>query len=68
MVHRGADENPACQFARDAFKRIQESAPALKMDVDTAPLQVELSMDIPAQPGLGFPVHLNLQNIRDVGR
>lgn len=50
------------QIAEDIFRTIQEKNPVLKMEVDEDHSQLDLVMDIPAQPGLTFNIHLNLQN------
>ena len=36
------------------------------MNLDLNPEHVELALDIPAQPGLSFKVHLNLQNLDEL--
>lgn len=41
---------------------IQGLHPNLKMGIDDNHPQLDLTMDIPAQPGLTFNIHLNLQN------
>lgn len=49
------------EIAEKTFRRIAKLFPDLKMERnDEAP--VELSIDIPIQPGLKYAVHLNLQN------
>lgn len=40
--------------------------PALSMNLDLRPAHMDLAMDIPAQPGLSFDVHLNLQNLDEL--
>jgi len=50
------------QIAKDAFAAIQGMYPNLKMDIDEGHTQLDLAMNIPAQPGLAFNIHLNLQN------
>jgi hypothetical protein len=45
-----------------AFRRIGASFPHLLMTVDEAPRNVDVSVEIPAQPSLSLPVSLNLQN------
>ncbi len=48
-------------IAQEAFSRIGARSPGLAMTQDmSAP--VELSIEIPVQPGLKYAVHLNLQN------
>ena len=48
-------------IAQEAFSRIGARSPGLAMKQDmSAP--VELSIEIPVQPGLKYAVHLNLQN------
>jgi hypothetical protein len=49
-------------IAISTFERIRAAFPALAMNLDSHHKQVDLAMDIPAQPGLSFDVHLNLQN------
>jgi hypothetical protein len=49
-------------IAISTFERIRAAFPALTMKLDLHHKQVDLAMDIPAQPGLTFDVHLNLQN------
>ena len=43
------------------FEGIRDAFPWLSMRLDREPAQVDLSMDIPRQPGLAFDVNLNLQ-------
>ncbi len=49
-------------IARVAFGEIQAAFPELTMILDLEPEHVDVAMEIPAQPGLSFPLHLNLQN------
>jgi len=49
------------KIAEEAFQRISERFPSLVMK-RTPSVPVELSVDIPAQPGLKYAVNLNLQN------
>ncbi len=49
-------------IALDLFRQIQAEFPNLLMDLHLEPEHVDLSIDIPVQPGLIFPVSLNLQN------
>ena len=43
------------------FRSIQESFPKLSITLNTDPGNVDVSLDIPAQPGLAFDVSVNLQ-------
>ena len=43
------------------FEEIRDAFPRLSMRLDQEPVQVDLEMDIPEQPGLAFRVNLNLQ-------
>ena len=45
----------------DLFEEIRAAFPALRMDLQQEPVHVDLSLDIPKQPGLDFAVSLNLQ-------
>ena len=49
------------KIAESAFRRISERLPSLRMERDDS-VPVELSFDIPTQPGLRWAVNLNLQN------
>jgi hypothetical protein len=49
-------------IALSTFKKLQTTFPTLSMNLDLHPAQIDLAMDIPAQPGLTFKVHLDLQN------
>jgi len=49
-------------IAISTFERIRAAFPAFTMNLDLHNTQVDLAMDVPAQPGLIFDVHLNLQN------
>jgi hypothetical protein len=53
-------------IAFSTFERIRAAFPALAMKLDLYPKHVDLAMDIPAQPGLSFDVHLNLQNLDEL--
>src|ERR1700719_2025914 len=53
-------------IAISTFERIRAAFPALTMKLDLHHKQVDLAMDIPAQPGLTFHVHLNLQNLNEL--
>ena len=55
------DERACIQIAEDAFQRIGNLLPSLELKKNLA-ASVELSIDIPVQPGLTYAVHLNLQN------
>jgi len=50
------------EIALSTFENIKRRFPALSMNLDLHHAHVEAAMDIPAQPGLSFKVHLNLQN------
>lgn len=54
------------EIALSTFERIRAAFPALAMNLDLRPEHVELAMVIPAQPGLSFPVDLNLQNLDEL--
>jgi hypothetical protein len=54
------------EIALFTFERIRAAFPALVMNLDLHPKQVDLVMDIPAQPGLSFRVDLNLQNLDEL--
>jgi hypothetical protein len=49
------------RIAKDAFREIQSRFPAVQMVEDPA-APVELSVEIPVQLGVIYPVNLNLQN------
>lgn len=53
-------------IAMSTFERIRAAFPALEMNLDLHHKHVELAMDIPAQPGLLFAVHLDLQNVDEL--
>ena len=58
-------ENPGkreYEIALSTFEKIRVAFPSLTMNLDLQPKNLELAMDIPAQPGLSFKVYLNLQN------
>jgi|ERR1700722_2474246 hypothetical protein len=50
------------EIALSTFEKLKERFPALSMNLDLRHAHVDVAMDIPAQPGLSFKVHLNLQN------
>ena len=50
------------EIALSTFENLRGRFPALSMNLDLRPAHVDVAMDIPAQPGLSFEVHLNLQN------
>src|SRR5437867_5046898 len=54
------------EIARRAFEQIRAAFPNLVMELDPTPVHFELSMTIPAQPGLLFDVDLNLQNVDEL--
>jgi len=49
-----------------SFKTIQEVFPNLTMNIVYTHEQLDLSMDIPKQPGLDFNINVNLQNIDEI--
>jgi hypothetical protein len=49
-------------MAKETFGRISAAFPNLTMRVHNDDDRVDLSMDIPEQPGLTFKISLNLQN------
>jgi hypothetical protein len=53
-------------IALSTFERIRTAFPALTMKLDLHPEDIDLAMDIPAQPGLSFRVDLNLQNLDEL--
>ena len=55
------DDDECIKIAEEAFQRIGKQLPSLKMNRNTS-APVELSIDIPIQPGLKYAVNLNLQN------
>jgi len=52
--------------ALSTFEKIRTAFPALAMNLDLRPANVELAMDIPTQSGLDFKMHLNLQNLNEL--
>jgi hypothetical protein len=50
------------EIASATFGKIRASFPALMMNLDLNPAHVEITMDIPVQPGLSFKVWLDFQN------
>jgi len=50
------------EIALSTFENLRERFPALSMNLDPRPSNMDVAMYIPAQPGLTFKVHLNLQN------
>ncbi len=48
-------------IAPDVFQEIRSAFPSLHADLQHNHPHVDLNMDIPRQPGLGFSVNLNLQ-------
>jgi|KBSSwiStaDraftv2_1062776.scaffolds.fasta_scaffold1485664_1 hypothetical protein len=49
------------QVVAALFDALRASFPQLRMDLQLEHAQLDLNMDIPEQPGLGFDVNLNLQ-------
>ena len=56
-------QSPTTEFdiALSTFEKIRVAFPALTMNLDLHPQNVDLEMDIPVQAGLLFRVNLNLQ-------
>ena len=54
------------EIAISTFGRLRATFPSLAMNLDLHPLHVDLAMDIPVQPGLAFPIDLNLQNLDEL--
>lgn len=54
------------EIALRTFERLREAFPALEMTLVREPEYVDLEMEIPAQPGLDFEVHLDLQNVDEL--
>ena len=54
------------EIALSTFERIRAAFPGLVMNLDFHHKYVDIAMDIPAQPGLLFDVHLNLQNVDEL--
>jgi len=50
------------EIALSTFEKLRTTFPALSMNLDLRPTHLGVAMDIPAQPGLSFKVHLDLQN------
>jgi hypothetical protein len=50
------------EIALSTFEKLRGTFPALSMNLDLRPTHVDVAMDIPAQPGLSFKMHLDLQN------
>jgi hypothetical protein len=51
-----------CKIANEAFQYIINANPNLEMVIVVEPDDYDAEMNIPAQEGLDFSVHLNLQN------
>jgi hypothetical protein len=54
------------EIALSAFERIRAAFPALAVDLDLNPKNVDIALDIPVQTGLSFNVHLDLQNLDEL--
>jgi hypothetical protein len=54
------------EIALSTFEKLRAAFPALSMEYDLQPANMELAVDIPAQAGLSFPVFLNLQNLDEL--
>ena len=50
------------QDALRLFEELQAELPHLVMHINPNNTDVEVSVDVPQQPGLAFDIHLNLQN------
>lgn len=59
------NDHETLQIAENTFRVISERFPSLEMKRNTTD-PVELSMDIPVQPGLKYAVNLNLQNLDEL--
>ena len=55
------DERACIKIAEDAFQRIGSLLPSLELKKNVSD-PVELSINIPVQPGLKYAVNLNFQN------
>lgn len=55
------DDDACLKIAEEAFERIRKQLPSLEMKKNLSD-SVELSIDIPVQPGSKYAVNLNLQN------
>jgi hypothetical protein len=55
------DADVCLKIAEEAFERIRTQFPSIEMKKNFSD-PVELSIDIPVQPGLKYAVNLNLQN------
>lgn len=60
-----ARPDEALAIAKRAFSDLQDRFPHLQM-IDDTHEAVDLSMTLPAQPGLKYPVNLHLQNIDEL--
>ncbi|MGC1904647.1 MAG: hypothetical protein WA715_12575 [Candidatus Acidiferrum sp.] len=49
------------EIALSTFENLRERFPALSMNLDSRPSNMDVAMYIPAQAGLSFKVHLNLR-------
>lgn len=54
------------EIAVSTFERTRAAFPALAMNLDLNPKNVDIAMDIPVQVGLSFHVGLNLQNLDEL--
>ena len=50
------------EIALSTFERLRNRFPALSMNLDPHPSNMDVAMYVPVQPGLSFKVHLKLQN------
>jgi hypothetical protein len=54
------------EIALSTFEKLRAAFPALAMEFDLQPANMDLAVDIPAQAGLSFPVFLSLQNLNEL--
>jgi hypothetical protein len=54
------------EIALSTFEKLRAAFPALSMEFDLQPANMDLAVDIPTQAGLSFPVFLNLQNLDEL--
>lgn len=66
QVRQLQESGIAVRIARQTFEQIETRFPNLSMRIHTEEHEVDLSMEISAQNGLGFDVHLDLQNLDEL--
>jgi hypothetical protein len=54
------------EIALSTFEKLRKQFPSLSMNLDLHHAHLDAAMDIPAQPGLSFKVHLDLQNLDEL--